>query len=48
MNIPNLREMFIPINTTGTNTTELARSMEKAFQKENIILFFPVDCVPEE
>ncbi len=41
MNIPNLREMFIPINTTGTNTTELARNMEKAFQKENIILFFP-------
>lgn len=41
MNIPNLREMFIPINTTGTNTTELARNIEAAFQQKNIILFFP-------
>lgn len=41
MNIPNLHELFIPINTVGTNTTDLARRIEVAFKQENVILFFP-------
>lgn len=41
MNIPNLQEMFIPINTVGNNTTDLARRIENAFQQENLILIFP-------
>jgi len=41
MNIPNLQEMFIPINTVGDKTTDLARRIEKAFQQENMILIFP-------
>jgi putative hemolysin len=41
MNVPNLRDIFIPINTTGSKSIQLARQFEEAFASENVILYFP-------
>jgi len=41
MNVPNLRDVFIPINTIGSKSIELARQFEDVFASENVILYFP-------
>jgi putative hemolysin len=41
MNIPNLRDIFIPINKVGRNSIQLARQFDEAFNSDNVILYFP-------
>ena len=41
MNIPNLVDISVPINKTGKNTTKLAMALNKTFQEDNMIIFFP-------
>jgi 1-acyl-sn-glycerol-3-phosphate acyltransferase len=41
MNIPNLQDIFIPINKVGNNSTALARWFAEIFNSENTILYFP-------
>jgi putative hemolysin len=41
MNVPNLRDVFIPVNKTGRNTMELARQFDEMFRADNVILYFP-------
>ncbi len=41
LNVPNLVDLAVPINKTGKNTTELARALNKAFEEDNMIVFFP-------
>ena len=41
MNVPNLQDIFIPINTIGSKSIELARQFDEAFASDNVILYFP-------
>ncbi|MDR2408679.1 MAG: 1-acyl-sn-glycerol-3-phosphate acyltransferase [Bacteroidales bacterium] len=41
MNVPNLRDIFIPINKVGRNTVQLARQFDEIFKADNVILYFP-------
>jgi len=41
MHIPNLQDVFIPINKTGYNSIELARQFDEVFNSDNVILYFP-------
>lgn len=41
MHIPNLQSLFVPINKTGNNNINLAKSFEEIFNKEHTILYFP-------
>ena len=41
MHIPNLQDIFIPINKVGSNSIELARQFDEIFNSENTILYFP-------
>jgi len=41
MYLPNLQDIFIPINKTGTNSIELARQFDDLFRSDNAILYFP-------
>ena len=41
MHIPNLQDIFIPINKTGYNSIELARRFDEIFNSDNVILYFP-------
>lgn len=44
MNLPNLRELFIPINKHGSNM-ENARIIDQAFESEVMMLYFPAGLV---
>lgn len=44
MNIPNLKELFIPINKHGSNM-ENARIIDRAFESEMLMLYFPAGLV---
>ena len=44
MNVPNVRALFVPINKHGSNS-ENARIIDKAFEEDNIILYFPAGLV---
>jgi len=44
MNIPNLKELFVPINKHGSNM-ENARIIDRAFESEVMMLFFPAGLV---
>jgi len=44
MNIPNLKELFIPINKHGSNM-ENARIIDKAFEGSKMMLYFPAGLV---
>lgn len=44
MNIPNLRELFVPINKHGSNM-ENARIIDRAFESDVMMLFFPAGLV---
>jgi len=41
MNIPNLRDIFIPINTIGSKSIQFARQLDAVFASDNVILYFP-------
>ena len=41
MHIPNLQDIFIPINKVGTNSVELARRFDEIFCSDSDILYFP-------
>jgi putative hemolysin len=41
MHIPNLQDIFIPINKVGNNSIELARQFDNAFHSDSVILYFP-------
>ncbi len=41
MHVPNLQDIFIPINKVGNNSIELARQFDEIFNSENVILYFP-------
>jgi len=41
MHVPNLQDIFIPINKVGSNSIELARQFDEIFNSENTILYFP-------
>jgi 1-acyl-sn-glycerol-3-phosphate acyltransferase len=41
MNIPNLQDIFIPINKVGCNSIRLARQFDEVFNSDNVILYFP-------
>jgi len=41
MNVPNLRDIFIPINTIGSKSIQLARQFDEVFASDNVILYFP-------
>lgn len=41
MHVPNLQDIFIPINKVGDNSVELARQFDEIFNSENTILYFP-------
>ncbi|NOR86724.1 MAG: glycerol acyltransferase [Bacteroidales bacterium] len=44
MNLPNLRELFVPINKHGSNM-ENARIIDQAFESDVMMLFFPAGLV---
>lgn len=44
MNLPNLRELFIPINKHGSNM-ENARIIDQTFESDVMILYFPAGLV---
>jgi len=44
MNIPNLKELFIPINKHGSNM-ENARIIDRAFEGDKMMLYFPAGLV---
>lgn len=44
MNVPNLKELFVPINKHGSNM-ENARIIDHAFESDVITLFFPAGLV---
>lgn len=44
MNIPNLKELFIPINKHGSNM-ENARVIDQAFESDVMMLYFPAGLV---
>jgi putative hemolysin len=41
MHVPNLQDIFIPINKVGNNSVELARQFDEIFHSDNTILYFP-------
>ena len=41
MHLPNLQDIFIPINKTGSNSIETARQFDEIFSSDNVILYFP-------
>jgi putative hemolysin len=41
MNIPNLRDIFVPVNKVGSNSIQLARQFDEIFNSDNVILYFP-------
>ena len=41
MNVPNLRDIFVPINTIGSKSIALARQFDEVFASDNVILYFP-------
>jgi len=41
MNVPNMRDIFVPINTIGSKSIELARQFDEVFASDNVILYFP-------
>ena len=41
MHIPNLQDIFIPINKVGSNSIETARKFDEVFRSDNVILYFP-------
>ena len=41
MHVPNLQDIFIPINKTGSNSIETARQFDEIFSSDNVILYFP-------
>ncbi|PKP05144.1 MAG: glycerol acyltransferase [Bacteroidetes bacterium HGW-Bacteroidetes-6] len=41
MYLPNLSELFVPINKVGGQSSSGVRALEKAFESDNNILFFP-------
>ena len=41
MHVPNLKDIFIPINTIGSKSIELARQFDEVFASDNVILYFP-------
>jgi len=41
MNVPNLRDIFVPINTIGSKSIQLARQFDEVFTSDNVILYFP-------
>ncbi len=41
MHVPNLQDIFVPINKVGNNSVELARQFDEIFNSENTILYFP-------
>ncbi len=44
MNIPNVKDLFIPINKHGSNM-ENARIIDQAFESDNMMLYFPAGLV---
>lgn len=44
MSLPNLRELFIPVNKHGTNQDNLS-ILNKAFEGDNLIMIFPAGLV---
>ena len=44
MSVPNTKELFVPINKHGSNI-ENARIIEKSFESDSIILYFPAGLV---
>jgi len=41
MHVPNLHDIFIPINKVGSNSIEMARQFDEIFSSDNLILYFP-------
>jgi len=41
LNMPSMREIFLPINKHGANTRDAFRAIEEAYQSDNQILYFP-------
>ncbi len=41
MHIPNLSNIFVPINKTGRNYIDMAQAFENMFKEDNTILYFP-------
>ena len=41
MNVPNLQDIFVPINTIGSKSIQLARQFDEVFASDNVILYFP-------
>ena len=41
MHVPNLQDIFIPINKMGSNSIEMARQFDEIFTSDNLILYFP-------
>ena len=44
MNLPNLRELFIPVNKHGSNADNI-RLFNKTFESDNFLLYFPAGLV---
>lgn len=41
MHIPNLKDIFVPINKVGHNSIALARRFDEVFDSDKLILYFP-------
>ncbi len=45
MNLENLRELFLPVNTLGRNQAEHLAMIDKAYASEELVLVFPAGLV---
>lgn len=45
LELPNLRELFVPVDKHGRNNADLVRALEGCFASDELILFFPAGLV---
>lgn len=45
LELPNLRELFVPVDKHGRNNADLVRALEGCFASDDLILFFPAGLV---
>ncbi|MDR1878115.1 MAG: 1-acyl-sn-glycerol-3-phosphate acyltransferase [Bacteroidales bacterium] len=41
MHLPNMQDIFVPVNKTGRNSVAMAYHFDEIFRSDNVILYFP-------
>jgi len=45
LELPNLREMFVPVNKHGSNSQEAVTALNEVFESDKVVLIFPAGLV---